>query len=94
MPRSRTRPVAGALLALYALVLVVLPLAHHDFACHTTAPMHCDACVASPVVTAAPQVVHVAMVATSVPLPRGSGERPTSPETMPIVPGRAPPHAG
>ena len=43
-----------ALVALYALVLLVTPLLHHDLACHLKSPTHCNACTANPL---APRVV-------------------------------------
>lgn len=37
-----------AALTLYAAVLFVSPVLHHDLACHLESPAHCVACQASP----------------------------------------------
>ena len=40
-------------LGLYAAVLLVSPVLHHDFDCHLKSPRHCQACVANPLAQAA-----------------------------------------
>ncbi len=48
--RARGRRRIGVVLGLglYALVLVVSPLLHHDLDCHLRSPSHCSACTANP----------------------------------------------
>lgn len=79
------------ILGLYALVSVVAPLLHHDFACHLQSRPHCDACTASPVASRVEDGVVLAcrIVPVRLPLPENAvarhwAERPSSP-------GRAPP---
>jgi len=43
-----------ALLVAYALIVALLPLAHHDIACHLKSPTHCTTCTASVSGEAAP----------------------------------------
>src|SRR5262249_5524449 len=43
----RHRLLAAVALSLYALLLAVSPVLHHDLACHVKSPTHCDACVAN-----------------------------------------------
>lgn len=45
-PRART--LVALTLAIYAALLLVSPLLHHDLACHVKSAAHCDACVANP----------------------------------------------
>lgn len=45
-PRART--LVALTLAIYAVLLVVSPLLHHDLACHVKSAAHCDACIANP----------------------------------------------
>lgn len=45
----RFRLLAALGLVLYALVLFVSPVLHHDLACHLKTPAHCDACAMSPI---------------------------------------------
>jgi len=47
--RRRGRGFLVAALLAYALVVVVTPVLHHDFECHTRTPGHCVACIATPV---------------------------------------------
>jgi len=35
-------------LAVYAAILVVSPVLHHDLACHVKSPTHCEACATNP----------------------------------------------
>ncbi len=62
----------GALaLALYALLVTVSPVLHHDLACHVKSPGHCDACVAnSPASRAEPRT------GLDAPVWRAAGEPP------------------
>ena len=47
--RAGARRSSGILLVtVYALVLVVSPLLHHDLDCHLTSRSHCGACTANP----------------------------------------------
>jgi hypothetical protein len=71
---SGRRRVLGALaLALYALLLTVSPVLHHDLACHVKSPGHCDACVANaPASRAEPRAV------LDAPVWRAAGEAPVS----------------
>ena len=51
MPVRRARSIPHlALLGaiLYAAVICLIPVFHHDFDCHAKSPAHCPACVASP----------------------------------------------
>ena len=43
----RWRPLTFVGVALYAIVLIVAPFAHHDLACHLKNPLHCTACTSS-----------------------------------------------
>jgi hypothetical protein len=45
---SRRRALAALALSLYAVLLAVSPVLHHDLACHMKSPTHCDACAANP----------------------------------------------
>jgi len=45
---GRRRALAALALSLYAVLLVVSPVLHHDLACHMKSPTHCDACAANP----------------------------------------------
>jgi hypothetical protein len=91
--RSRGRGLAStAILGLYALVLVLTPLLHHDLDCHFKTPTHCQACVANPM--AAPAAV--AWVVGSQLLPEAGevavAERRCAPKPLRVeIPGRAPP---
>jgi hypothetical protein len=44
----RARSLVALTLAIYAVLLVVSPLLHHDLACDVKSVAHCDACVANP----------------------------------------------
>jgi len=86
---KRLQPVV---LTLYALVLCVGPLLHHDFVCHLKTPAHCQACTASP--AAAPPDLEPAILAS----PLSQAEPVTVPPALahcfastPLLPGRAPP---
>lgn len=92
VPVTRRRTGAWILvLGLYALVSIVAPLLHHDFACHLQSRPHCDACTASP--EASRIEAGVVLVSRIQPLRL---KRPDSvvarhwPE-RPSSPGRAPP---
>jgi hypothetical protein len=81
-----------ALLALYALVLCVGPILHHDFVCHLKTPAHCEACTASP--AAAPPEPGPAILAALLPPAETVSGAPTLAPcrtTTPLLPGRAPP---
>ena len=43
----RHRLLAAVALSLYAVLVAVSPVLHHDLACHVKSPAHCDACVAN-----------------------------------------------
>ena len=83
MAWGRTR--RAALLFLYALSLIALPVLHHDLDCHFKTPMHCPACVASPMASPAGHLLSL-----------GSAELPTlgqvvhAPERRPLVREQAP----
>jgi hypothetical protein len=81
-------------LAVYVLAAALLPLAHHDLACHLKSTTHCTTCIvgSSAEVTAAPTVLGRlwlvdagAAVADPTTDPRSAALRPAS--------GRAPPPA-
>jgi hypothetical protein len=91
--RSRGAAFArAALLAVYALVLVVTPVLHHDLDCHFKTPTHCQACVANPM--AAPPTVLPTVWSGPLPI---AGRIDATRRTVPTkivrveIPGRAPP---
>jgi hypothetical protein len=47
MARVRRSIAPKALLVAYALCVALLPLGHHDIACHLKSPTHCTTCTAS-----------------------------------------------
>jgi hypothetical protein len=46
--KLRRTPLFVAAVAMYAVLVSVAPVLHHDFACHLKSPTHCTACVGSP----------------------------------------------
>ena len=77
---------------LYALVLVVSPLLHHDLDCHLKSPSHCSACTANPLASSIEGGVHL----DALRLPVAGwveGLRQEAPRTASPVrlPGRSPP---
>ena len=42
------RMLAALALSVYAVLVAVSPVLHHDLACHMKSPTHCDACAANP----------------------------------------------
>lgn len=80
-----------AVLALYALIVISVPVLHHDFACHQKSPGHCVACVASP---SAPKATAKLVVEPTVAALERVAERDwrsaPAQRTSPL-PGRAPP---
>ena len=91
-PLARRRTRAWLLvLGLYALVSIVAPLLHHDFACHLQSRPHCDACTANPVasrieggVVLVSRIQPIRLKHPDNVVARHWAERPSSP-------GRAPP---
>ncbi len=90
--RWRARRWAWLGLAVYAAILVVSPVLHHDLACHVKSPTHCEACAANPLASR----VETAVLVTTPALPLVGEVAPPVRATDVVAPpsvsaGRAPP---
>jgi hypothetical protein len=79
-------------LAVYAVILVVSPVVHHDLACHVKSPTHCEACAANPLASR----VETAVLAVTAALPAAGDVAPAAhdfdgADPVRIAAGRAPP---
>jgi hypothetical protein len=68
MLRVRRRRVwwAWVGLAVYAAILVVSPVLHHDLACHVKSPTHCEACATNPLASRTEPVAAITLPGLAV----------------------------
>lgn len=89
---ARFRLLVAVGVLVYASVLALSPVLHHDFQCHAQHPGHCDACRASVLAPGA-----AAPLLAAAPAPDGGGavqvraESPCDSKHLGRVCGRAPP---
>jgi hypothetical protein len=79
-------------LTVYALILAVSPVLHHDLACHVKSPTHCEACTANPLasrVETAVLTVHTTLPLVGEVAP--AAHRVDAADPVRIAAGRAPP---
>jgi hypothetical protein len=85
--RTRALVVVG----LYALLVMSVPVLHHDFFCHQKSPTHCVACTASPSAPRAVDTVVVAPTLAELGRVAEAAGRSFHERTVLSLPGRAPP---
>lgn len=91
--RSRWLAVAG--LAVYAIFLCAAPFEHHDLSCELKTPQHCTACTSS-VVSSSPDTPSLSATAQLADAGRAiaADRRAETPLYADRLPGRSPPAVG